>query len=79
MNRYALLWMVASLRKVDFDPEQRDEVGMSPMAITEVGGGRTTDVLRTAAMQTYWNGWAATAAAVAAAANAVALMAYPSP
>jgi hypothetical protein len=71
--------MVASLRKLAFDPERRDEDGMYPLALTEGNGGRRIDVLRTAASQTYWNGWAAMAAAIAAAANAVALMAYPSP
>jgi hypothetical protein len=40
----ALLWMVASLRKLAFDPERRDEDGMYPLALTEGNGGRRIDV-----------------------------------
>jgi hypothetical protein len=58
---------------VEHDPDELDEEGMHPLAFTEVHrSGKVIDILKTAARQTYWNGWAALAAAAAALAQAVA-------
>ena len=59
---------------VTFDPEERDEDGTHPAAMTvRSKKGRQIDVLKTAARQTRWNRWAAVAAALAALTNAWAL------
>ena len=66
----AVLWMIASFRKVEFDPEVRDDAGNYPGAIIASENGQRVDFLKTAESQTYWNGWAAIAASIAAATNA---------
>jgi hypothetical protein len=70
----AILWFSASHQKVDHDPNETDEQGAYPFAITERVGKRTIDIMKTAASQTKLNGWAALAAAVAAALQTILLI-----
>jgi len=70
----AALWLYGAAQTVTFDPEERDEDGTHPAAMTvRSKKGRQIDVLKTAARQTRWNRWAAVAAALAALTNAWAL------
>lgn len=68
----AVLWALASYQRVRHDPKEVDEQGLHPFAIVETKGN--VDVLKTADRQTRWNGWAALAASIAAAAQAASLL-----
>jgi hypothetical protein len=70
----AVLWAFASLQKVPFDPDEVDEHGMHPFAMTDTVRGRTIDVLKTADRQTRWNAYAAMSASIAAACQAASLL-----
>jgi hypothetical protein len=70
-----VLWLFAAIQSVDHDPKERDEHGLRRGALLEIrDDGSKIDVWRTAYRQTYWNRWAALAAAIAAIANAASLM-----
>jgi hypothetical protein len=75
----AVLWAIASFRKIpphEDDPsapmEQRQGFQMTSIA----KDGKQTDILATAESQTFWNGWAALSAAIAAVCQ-VALLRFP--
>jgi hypothetical protein len=72
----ALLWAFASFQKVralsEEGLEKRFRDSLIPMQIIETNGN--VDILDTAARQTYWNGWAALAASIAAILQALSLI-----
>jgi hypothetical protein len=61
----AVLWIFASFQCVAPDPKSPFASQDAMIDIVD-HRGRPTDVIATAARQTYWNGWAALCAAVAA-------------
>jgi hypothetical protein len=66
----ALLWFRSATVKVPANPPPLDENGMFAAQISV----NDSDFIATAVQQTRWNKWAALAAAIAAACQAVALM-----
>ena len=62
----AVLWTFASYQKVSVSDNERDEAGMRPFRLIRTDGADRTDILKTSERQTFWNGWAALAAAIAA-------------
>jgi hypothetical protein len=63
----AVLWTFASYQKVSVSDNERDETGMRPFRLIRTDGADRTDILmKTSERQTFWNGWAALAAAIAA-------------
>jgi hypothetical protein len=64
----AALWAYASFQKVENDPTDKSA------KFIEHTGSRAIDVLATARRQTYWNGWAALAASLAALSQALTLV-----
>ena len=67
------LWLKSAMAKVEYDPDEKDEDGLYPFAMTEKEGPRTVDILKTAAEQTRWNKWAAAFGAAAAGVQAVSM------
>jgi D-alanyl-lipoteichoic acid acyltransferase DltB (MBOAT superfamily) len=66
----ASLWFRSATVKIPANPPPRDENGMFAAQITV----NDSDFIATAVQQTRWNKWAALAAGIAAACQAVALM-----
>jgi hypothetical protein len=71
----AVLWAIASFSNVP--PREDDEATPMDLAqgiqVTTIhNSGKRTDVLATARRQTFWNGWAALAASIAAGCQVVA-------
>jgi hypothetical protein len=66
----ALLWLRSATVKIPANPPPRDESGVFAALITL----NDSDFIATAVQQARWNKWAAFAAAIAAACQAVALM-----
>jgi hypothetical protein len=61
----AILWLFASLQNVR--PRDKSSFNTSAILINIPNiKGEASDVLATAARQSYWNGWAALSAAIAA-------------
>lgn len=60
------LWLYASKQRVPFRNEKQ-QTGTYPLAMVDVDDeGNKIDILKTAERQTFWNGWAAGAASIAA-------------
>jgi hypothetical protein len=66
----AFLWFRSATVRIPANPPPRDECGGFSAQITV----DDSDFIATAVQQTKWNRWAAVAAAIAAACQAVALM-----
>ena len=66
----AAFWLTAGIVRVPYV----DEGTSVHIVSTDENTGKETDVLGTARRQTYWNRWAAVAAALAASSQAISLM-----